>query len=325
MPKKIAIIGAGIAGLALASKLHKFAHVEVFEKSRGIGGRLSTRLVEDFVFNHGSASFTAQDPAFIELLNHNQDKVKCWQPKTMHLRQGNYQVPKPHYVGVPKMSNLCRVFLERYRVHKLCNIQHIRKQKDAKWTLTTGQKEYIDFDWVICAMPLIQAHKLLSTVEGAQRLIEPLSTVTMAPTMTMMLGLNKPLDISFDIGLVEDDCLESFRTNINSSDNLEQTNTLVIHSSTKWAKNHIDDDKDANKQRMMQRIKQYIKLNEQAIVYQGLHQWRYAYVEKAISTRYIVDDKLSLGVCGDGFIKTGVEAAYHSAQYLGEYLHYQLN
>ena len=37
MSKKIAIIGAGIAGLTLAKLLSASATVDVFEKSRGVG------------------------------------------------------------------------------------------------------------------------------------------------------------------------------------------------------------------------------------------------------------------------------------------------
>ena len=40
---KIAIIGAGLAGLTLARALPAHAEVTLFEKSRGIGGRMATR------------------------------------------------------------------------------------------------------------------------------------------------------------------------------------------------------------------------------------------------------------------------------------------
>ncbi|MBL6623389.1 MAG: NAD(P)-binding protein, partial [Rhizobiales bacterium] len=45
---KIAIIGAGISGLALANTIKNNADVELFEKSRGFGGRVATRRAGDF-------------------------------------------------------------------------------------------------------------------------------------------------------------------------------------------------------------------------------------------------------------------------------------
>ena len=44
MTKHFAIIGAGIAGITCARTLVQAGHqVTVFEKSRGVGGRMSTR------------------------------------------------------------------------------------------------------------------------------------------------------------------------------------------------------------------------------------------------------------------------------------------
>jgi len=42
MPK-IAIIGAGLSGLILAHSLKEHANITIFEKARGVGGRMSTR------------------------------------------------------------------------------------------------------------------------------------------------------------------------------------------------------------------------------------------------------------------------------------------
>lgn len=46
MKKRIAIIGAGFGALTLANRLHPKAAVTLFEKARGLGGRMSTRQAE---------------------------------------------------------------------------------------------------------------------------------------------------------------------------------------------------------------------------------------------------------------------------------------
>ncbi len=48
----IAIIGAGISGLALATKLihHPLIKVTIFEKDQSVGGRVFTRLVASNTF-----------------------------------------------------------------------------------------------------------------------------------------------------------------------------------------------------------------------------------------------------------------------------------
>ena len=68
--KRIAIIGAGLAGLTCGKALQQAGHdVVIFEKSRGIGGRLATRRAEPFYFDHGVAAFTASDDDFQSFVN----------------------------------------------------------------------------------------------------------------------------------------------------------------------------------------------------------------------------------------------------------------
>ena len=62
---RVAIVGAGLAGLACADQLVAGGHqVSLFDKGRGPGGRMSTRRMEDgWAFDHGAPWFAAHDPA----------------------------------------------------------------------------------------------------------------------------------------------------------------------------------------------------------------------------------------------------------------------
>lgn len=60
---RIAVVGAGIAGLACAAALHD-AGVTLFDNSRRVGGRLATRRVNGLMFDHGAQYATSRDPAF---------------------------------------------------------------------------------------------------------------------------------------------------------------------------------------------------------------------------------------------------------------------
>ena len=58
----VAIIGAGASGLSCAQSLSLAGHtVRLYEKSWRAGGRMSTRLGEDWVADHGAQYFTARD------------------------------------------------------------------------------------------------------------------------------------------------------------------------------------------------------------------------------------------------------------------------
>ena len=57
MIKNIAVIGAGLAGTTIASLIKGNSNVRVFEKSKDVGGRMSTRKETPFHFDHGAQFF----------------------------------------------------------------------------------------------------------------------------------------------------------------------------------------------------------------------------------------------------------------------------
>ena len=70
MKSQIAVIGAGVAGLACARRLVDLGHgVTVFERASAAGGRIATMRTEIGSFDHGAQYFTARDPAFLAEAN----------------------------------------------------------------------------------------------------------------------------------------------------------------------------------------------------------------------------------------------------------------
>ena len=63
------IIGAGIAGLA-AGRMAQQAGLKVMliDKARRVGGRISTRHTDGFVFNHGAQFATSKSSDFNDIL-----------------------------------------------------------------------------------------------------------------------------------------------------------------------------------------------------------------------------------------------------------------
>jgi predicted NAD/FAD-dependent oxidoreductase len=68
---KLAIIGAGMAGLAAGHVLRRRRPelaITIYEKSRGLGGRAATRRRDGYVFDHGAQYVKAPSPELVQLL-----------------------------------------------------------------------------------------------------------------------------------------------------------------------------------------------------------------------------------------------------------------
>ena len=105
---KIAIIGAGIAGLTVARELASQHDIVLFDKARGPGGRLASRRRPDTTIDHGTIGFSADDRNFVYQLEQWQQAgvLSSWRP-IYSGDQGDEQL----WLGVPRMSALTRFWL----------------------------------------------------------------------------------------------------------------------------------------------------------------------------------------------------------------------
>ena len=95
MTLNIAIIGAGIAGITAARTLVQAGHhVHVFEKSRGAGGRMSTRDSNVGTFDHGAQYFTVRDPRFEAALATTPDLCRRWSANAVRVLDAAMQSAK---------------------------------------------------------------------------------------------------------------------------------------------------------------------------------------------------------------------------------------
>jgi predicted NAD/FAD-dependent oxidoreductase len=120
---KVAVVGAGIAGASCARALSAAGvSVHVVDKSRGAGGRLSTRRLEwldpqgqrrSVKVDHGAPAFAASDPAFLQFLSAAAlpGALERWSPA---LAAGSRPLHDagPLWLPTPDMPSLCRGLLQ---------------------------------------------------------------------------------------------------------------------------------------------------------------------------------------------------------------------
>ena len=104
---RIAVVGAGIAGLACALELSRAdALVTVFERSRGLGGRLGTRRQGNFAFDHGAQFVTARRRSFVKYVEvaGRAGAAARWKPRILEDDRSWTEPIDEWHVGTPGIS-----------------------------------------------------------------------------------------------------------------------------------------------------------------------------------------------------------------------------
>jgi predicted NAD/FAD-dependent oxidoreductase len=208
LPQTVAIVGAGIAGLCCARELQAAGlSVVVFDKSRGVGGRVATRRGEEgAVFDHGAQYFTVKDPRFQQQVDDwlSAGVVARWPARIGTLRGGIWtpaEAETSRYVGVPAMTAIAKQMASDLEIHFQKPIQSIAHD-NGHWKLVSDQERMFGpFDAVLSTAPAPQTKSILGEYAA---LIAGIERVEISPCWALKLVLAEPLPVPMDGAFVED-------------------------------------------------------------------------------------------------------------------------
>jgi len=312
----IAIIGAGFSGMLLAEKLSRHSNVHIFEKSRGIGGRLSTKYTDYGYFNHGAPYFTARGKAFKTYLKPFVEKniLNIWKPKiiTLEKKRPSYKRLwfENHYRTPGHMCDFVRAVYDPKHLHLKSHIVDIKKTKSGHFELFTADKTCVArAKTIINTAPLPQSVKLYEKHAYAQNL-----DVTAEPRFTLLVVLAEGISFDWDVAHLKSDIVDSMICENRLNQKSEPTR-LVIHSHTGWATKHLEDPKPEVEFMITKELSGFLNISEKDICWSHLHRWRYqkAFIEKP-SMLFLRNSENNLFIVGDGFGKGRLEDAFESVQ-----------
>ncbi len=298
MTKRVAIIGAGMAGLAAARLLREAgAACTVFDKSRGLGGRMATRRTGDFSFDHGAQYFTARGPRFRAL-------VDGW-------RAAGHAAPwyDEAIVGAPGMTAPARAMAAG--LETVMGFEVKRLSRDARgWSLHAGEGSYEGFATVIVATPAPQTTPL---IESGGLSFPELASARYAPCLALMLAFDGAVAFQGESLRREDGPIAWIARNSSKPGRAEGPKTFVVHAAPDWSRTHLDETPEAILQKLAPVALELIGA-QSAPIFATAHRWRYALVEQALSAPCLWDPKVGVGACGDYCLGPRVEAAFDSGE-----------
>lgn len=322
MTPRIAIIGAGISGLTLASELSTHAEVRLFEKARGVGGRMSTRYADPFYFDHGTQFFTARTPAFQQFL---APLIACglvapWEGKTITF-QGDGTIKdrlwfEPHFVAVPHMNSLCKHMAASLTITLGTEIAPLMLKAADGWHLTSKEGAPLGvYDWVISTAPPVQTQRLFAACLQPEN---PLPSARLLGCYTLMMGFRTPWKRSWIAAKVHGRPIEWIAVNSSKPGRDDSVTSLVVHTSNRWAEEHIDDD--------MQEAERFLRTEFESVSgivtaeaeYVSCHRWRYAQVDAPRNVNPFIDAPLGLASTGDWCSASRIEDAWRNARALSQ-------
>ena len=327
MTVPIAIIGTGIAGLSAARALKDAGHaVQLFDKSRGSGGRMSSKRSEAGTLDLGAQYFTARDRRFVDEVQRWQANgwVAEWEPQLYNCQSGQLS-PSPdeqtRWVGTPRMSAITRALLDDLPVEFGCRITEVF-QGQQHWNLLDADGgNHGPFSHVIIATPAHQATALLA---AAPKLASTAAGVKMDPTWAIALAFDTPLDTPMEGCFVQDSPLDWLARNRSKPGRDATPDTWILHATSAWSKQHLDLPKEAIIELLHGAFAELLHCSMPAPSFSLAHRWLYARPAGSHEWGVLADADLGLYVCGDWCLSGRVEGAWLSGQEAARRLHENL-
>lgn len=316
--KNIAIVGAGVAGLTALQALSEHGHkVTVFDKSRGSGGRLSSKKVNNSSWDMGAQFMRAHTEEFARQLKEWEaiGWVAEWEVIPWSIN-GTQRTASPddvkRYVGMPRMTGLSRKMLEVADdfVTQARITGTAFDNSTQQWTLTTEENAHFGpFDELIINTPPLQAIPLLPE---SSALTETLEKVSMLPCWTLLLGFDTPLDCPFDAAFVKSGPISWIARN-NSKPGRDSRETWVIQANSEWSEHMVEAAREAVQAELLDAFATVTGTDCTASDL-WLHRWLFSVPAQTPELGALRDAEHNLTLCGDWCHKPAVEGAWLSGR-----------
>ncbi len=327
-PPSVAIVGAGLSGLACARTLQDAGfRVQVFDKSRGVGGRLATRRTDHGSFDHGAQYFTARDPRFRKRVEQwvAQGIAAPWTPALLAIDMTSGSPVRAavgdgtvRYVGLPAMHRIGRTLADGLEVRTDCTVTAARRVAGAgrreQWQLSAAEGKAAtvtleaSFDWLVAAIPSPQAAMLLGEAGSLQAQARMLP---MVPCWAVMASFDAPVEAGFDAAFVNGSALTWIARNNAKPGRDPGPECWVLHAARDWSETALEDPAEAVCARMLAEFSRVIGCNRTPLTARA-HRWRYSGPGARTDLACLFDATSGAGACGDWLAGSRVEGAYLS-------------
>jgi len=319
-----AVVGAGLAGMTLARKLEQAGHrCQVFEKSRGRGGRLATRRREGWQADHGAQYFTVRDPDFQREVDHwlALGWVAPWPVTPVVLTRDGVQ-PSPdeqiRYVGVPTMNAMVQGMSEGLDLFTKTRVDRLERV-GSQWRLWDDQGEhYGQFDAVVLTAPLAQSLALLPP--GSQLEVPLRSNAGMLPAWAMAVAFSEPTGIEADAAFVKEGVVNWLARDSSKPGRNKKPEVWVAHFTAQWSANHLDTSDSLLEQQCLAALRRLTEHDLPTVVDRFKHRWLYARSGSAETLSAPFDANLNIGLAGDWTQGDRMEGAWRSGNALARTL-----
>jgi renalase len=335
---KIAVVGAGIAGLTASRVLSKAGHeVVVFEKSKGLGGRMATRYAGEGLsqhLDHGVTVFKATSPDFSAFVDElaAAGLVQPWNDGFRFLTGGQLMeadplISTPQFTSTKGMNAIGR-HLARWsdvrlqsRVSGLTHFGDHRTRKRA-WMINLQSSEVVEADAVILAVPAPQALGILNMTQDETdtlKLIRQIDSIHYQPTFSLICAFDpvhrpewRAIDAEHpDIRFVSHESAKRAG---------DQGFTLTIHASHEFTSNHMESSHDRIRTLLLDALSGLLGGWIRQPDWYQVHLWKYAECFEPLGTPYLERDdrRAPLALTGDYLLGSSVEKSYLSGLAIGE-------
>jgi renalase len=318
---KIAIVGAGIAGLSCAEILQGAGHdVLLFDKARGGGGRMATRRVAlpsasvpsapvsaatvpsaTVSFDHGAQYFTVRHAAFAAA-------VETWETAALAARWP--AAGDDAWVATPGMNAIAKAMAQPLTIGWNSRVGSIRRIGKS-WFLDAVPD--IAFDTVILAVPAEQAAPLLIDHDPAMAAIA--QSCPSAPCWTAMVAFEDRIAITEDI--VRDRGIIGWAARNSAKPGRSGPEAWVIQATEAFSRDHLEDEPEAIVDTLLAALATQATRSLPEPIVRIAHRWRYARAHAA-HHESLWNTTIRLGSIGDWLIAPRIESAWLSGRHLAQ-------
>lgn len=303
---RVAIVGAGLAGLACAAELGRGGHaVTVFDKGCVPGGRMSTRTLQSPLgpasFDHGAQYFTARDEAF-------RAEVGRWQAAGL-------AAPWPAagaeaWVGTPGMSAPALALARGCEVRSSVRVDSVRHDA-AGWRLEAAGGDVGPFDALAVALPAEQAAALIGPADAG--MAAEATGAPSQPCWTVMAAFAERLPIADDV--LTDRAPLSWAARNGAKPARSGPEAWVLQATPDWSRRHLEDLAFQVEAALLDVLTAIVGRDLPSTVATAAHRWRFARSGR-LKRDALWNPDLRLGACGDWLLGPRVECAWMSGRRL---------